>query len=196
VPGIFFICALAGLGVPLPEDVCVLFAGVQVSAGLVDLFPALVAAYFGILVRDVLGWTIGRVLGGWLLSRPMVHRLLGAERLARAAGIVETRGSVAVLIGRGLVGMRIPVFVMSGASGIPLTQFVLWDMVGLLFTTPILVGLGGIFGAPAIDLAREILARFGWVPFAIAILAGAIILWQLKTRRGTGGPRGGAEAST
>jgi len=172
-PGVFLICLFAGIGLPFPEDIAVALVGVQVKSGAVLLWPALVLAGLGTLGRDVIVWMLGRHFGDWALQRPWVNRLIGVKRIERARALVVRRGGMSVLVGRGFVGMRIPVFFMTGSMRIPLQQFIKWDGLGLMITTPILVGLGAYLGAPMIDGLIAVLRQGWWVPWA---LGGAVVL--------------------
>lgn len=165
--GLFLVCLFAGIGIPFPEDIAVALVGVQVKAGTLTLGPALVLAALGTLGRDMIVWTLGRYLGDWALQRPWVSRLVGAKRIDKARALVIKRGSLSVLSGRALIGMRVPVFFVSGTMGIPLIQFVKWDVLGLMVTTPILVALGAYLGAPLVDGLRATLAQAGWVPWIL-----------------------------
>ena len=169
--GIFLICLFAGIGIPFPEDVAVALAGVQVKSGSVNLWPALALAGLGTLGRDIIVWCVGRYFGDWALQRPWLSRLIGAKRIENARTLVLKRGALSVLLGRALVGMRVPVFFVTGTMRIPLVHFIKWDVLGLMVTTPILVGLGAYLGAPLVDGLRASLAQAGWIPWVL----GAVI---------------------
>ena len=177
-PGVFLLCLLAGIGIPCPEDIAVAIVGVQVKSGAVSLWPALLLAGLGTLGRDVIVWTIGRFAGDWALQRPWLGRLLGVKRIEKARALVVRRGSCSVLAGRALIGMRVPVFFVTGTMGIPLIQFIKWDALGLMITTPILVGLGAYLGAPLVEGLRTGLAQAGWVPWLMGAIL--VILFSFK----------------
>ena len=128
-PVVFALCAASGLLLPLPEDVPVLLAGIAASTGEVTVLPAIGGALAGVLVRDLVLFGIGRLLGEAAFRRPLLVRLVGAKRLSFARAMVSGRGARAVFAGRFLIGVRAPVFVTAGALGLPLRDFVLWDLV-------------------------------------------------------------------
>lgn len=177
-PGIFFLCLFAGIGVPLPEDIAVALAGVLVATGEVNWLPALALAWLGILGRDSIVWCLGRFFGDWALRREWVLRLLGRARVDRARDLVVRRDSLAVLTGRALIGMRVPVFFVAGTMGISFRKFVLWDALGLLVTTPILLGLGAYLGEPIVDILTAMLAKVGWMPVALVCVVGVLLLMK------------------
>ena len=188
-PGIFFLCLFAGIGVPLPEDIAVALAGVLVATGEVNWLPALALAWLGVLGRDSIVWCLGRFFGDWALRRKWLLRLIGAHRVDRARALVIRRDSLAVLMGRALIGMRVPVFFVAGTMGVPFRKFVFWDALGLLVTTPILLGLGAYLGEPIVDILTATLAKVGWLPFAMGCAVGVLFLMkraQMKRAKESG----------
>lgn len=181
-PGLFVLCATSGILVPLPEDFALLYAGVRLASGDWAWAPAVAVAVAGVLARDVIAWSIGRGLGGWLLESPRARRLLGGAKLDRARAMVSERGALAVLFGRFLVGFRSPVFVMSGAMGVSLRAFVLWDLLGLLVAVPVTISLGYAFGEPMADLAFWLLQRFRLVVLGISLLGLGWAAWRWRAR--------------
>lgn len=182
-PGLFLLCATSGLLVPLPEDFSLLYAGVRLASGDWEWGPTLAVAVSGVLVRDVVAWGIGRTLGAWLLDAPWARRVLGRAKLDRARRLVAERGAIAVLVGRFLVGFRSPVFVASGAMGVSLRSFVLWDLLGLLVAVPLTVSLGWAFGEPMADLAFWGLQRIRLVVLCALVLAAGWTTWRWRSRQ-------------
>lgn len=150
-PGLFGVCALAGLLVPVPEDVVLLYAGIRIDHGHFSWIPTLLATCSGVLLRDVIVYWIGRTVGDWLLARPWLPRLVGPKKLARSLRLVEEHGTGAVVVGRLLVGMRTPVFLVAGASGVGFRKFVAVDALGIVVTVPFFVLLGFWFGTPIVE---------------------------------------------
>ena len=79
--------------------------------------------------------------------------------------------------------MRVPVFFVAGTMGIPLVHFVKWDFLGLLITTPILVGLGAYLGAPLVDGLRSTLAQAGWIPWILGALLAIFFITRFALNR-------------
>ncbi len=160
--GLFWLCALSGIAVPVPEDVPLLYAGIRIEAGSLAWAPTLGVALSGVLVRDLAAYAIGRYVGAWLLRSSLVIRLVGQSRLDRARRLIEDHGSRAVLAGRFMIGLRAPLFMVAGAMGTRVTRFLLWDVLGLLVAVPGMVVLGYVFGAPLIDLALWFMRSSRW----------------------------------
>lgn len=182
-PGLFLFCALSGIAFPLPEDVSLLYAGSRIQAGQMAWGPVLLTAFFGVMVRDVLAWSTGRVLGDWLLETTLVRRMIGRRRIERARSMVEERGSGAVLAGRFLVGLRAPIFLVAGAMGVSFRRFVVWNALGLLVAVPATLALGAVFGEPLAEgafwVARQ--GRLGFVGLGATLAA--LALWRWRSLR-------------
>jgi membrane-associated protein len=175
-------CTFSGLGIPVPEDVPLVLAGTRLAEGALRWEAVLPVAFGSVLLRDSLAYGLGRLLGDRLLTSTTVARVLGAKRIARARRLVSDQGAVAVLVGRVLVGFRVPVFVVAGASGLPFRRFFAFDLAGLLVTIPTALLLGATVGAPLLD------AMWAYVPrsreaFALLTLGAAALVWSRARRR-------------
>ncbi len=180
---LFLLCAASGVVVPAPEDLALLLAGTQIAAGELSAGPAMVAGIAGILVRDSLFFMGGRLLGAGLFSNPWVLRLFGESRLVRARVAVAQRGNLAVLMGRAAVGFRAAAFLVAGAMGVPITAFVLWDLIGLVLMVPLVLTLGVVVGAPALAAAEWLVAQPALLALVIG-LVGASVFLIARTRTG------------
>jgi len=178
-PGLFFMCSLSGLLVPVPEDVALLYAGLRVGSGAFGWGPALIIAMIGVFIRDVLAFGIGRLVGDKVLSRPSLRRMLGERRLARASSMVERNATTSVLFGRGFIGFRTPVFFVAGASGVSLRRFALVDALGILVTVPAVVIVGYAFGEPMLDVGLQLMRSTRWLAVGFTLLA---LLWLARQR--------------
>lgn len=181
-PGLFLFCVISGLVIPLPEDFSLLFAGMRIAEGRFTWLPTCLVAIAGVFVRDVGSWGLGRLLGPPVLQWRWVKFLFGEPKLERAQAMVRDHGGRAVLIGRTLVGFRAPVFVVSGALGVPLRTFAMYDLVGLVVIVPFTVALGFYFGQPVVDVMFYGLQRARAVVALAVFITIAWMAWS-RTRR-------------
>jgi membrane protein DedA with SNARE-associated domain len=173
-PGLFLICVVSGLGVPLPEDFALIYAGARIASAEYAWTPVLLVTVAGVLVRDLGAWGIGHVFGVRLLQWRWTRRFLSASRLDRATAMVEKNPATAILTGRFLIGFRAPVFMVAGATGVGLRTFVVWDVLGLLVAVPGTILLGYIFGAPIADGVFWALQR---ARLTVVLLTAAALMW-------------------
>ena len=179
--GLFLVCALSGIAFPVPEDVALMFAGTQIKAGNVHWLPTILVTICGVFFRDLVAYSVGRFVGGWLLQRPLIHRFLGKRKIEKARALVEKRGSKAVFFGRFMVGVRATVFLVAGASGVPLRKFVFWDLAGMVVAVPGVVIVGFLFGAPILEMGAWLLGRTSLLMGVLLVLAlawGAYKVWR------------------
>jgi membrane protein DedA with SNARE-associated domain len=183
-PGIYALCATAGILVPVSEDVPVLYAGLLVGTDKLSLFPTLAVAFAGVWTRDMIAYSVGWFLGRAVLENRFVRRFLGQGHIDRALESVSRRGGVAVITGRFMVGIRASVFLTSGALGVRPTQFVLYDTLGLCFTVPLTVGLGYFFGEPAVGgVIWLVQHKTVGIAVVLGILAVVVGVWTWRRRR-------------
>lgn len=128
--GIFLALLASGMGVPIPEELPVIMAGILVGHEDTTLkwyimLPVVIA---GVVIGDGILYAMGRFWGTWLLSRRWVQRrILPAEKRAQIEKNFHDRG-IAVLLGaRLLPGIRTPIFLMAGVLRVPLGRFLIAD---------------------------------------------------------------------
>jgi membrane protein DedA with SNARE-associated domain len=149
------------------------------------MLPTAGIVFAGFMIRDSLAWTLGNQLGERILGARWFQRVITPGRIDSARRLVRDRGPTAVLGGRLMVGMRAPVFIVAGASGLPYRQFIYWDTIGMVITTPTLLALGYYVGPPVVSWAESALP---WVRNALMIAIGcavAIAWWRRHRASGS-----------
>jgi membrane protein DedA with SNARE-associated domain len=173
---------VAGLGVPVPEDIMLLAAGVLVHRGEVTYWGALGACAFGVIVGDTTIFLIARRLGPAALQRRPLKWLITPARHARIEELFARHGNVIVFMGRHMAGLRAPIFAMAGIHKVKLSQFWLWDGLGLCVSAPIVIGIGYLL-ADKLDEAKAHLKSFETVVIGLLALAAiGFFVWR-KLRR-------------
>ncbi|MCB9684741.1 MAG: DedA family protein [Alphaproteobacteria bacterium] len=182
-PALWLACATSGILAPMPEDFPLVYAGTRVADGSWTWGATLAVAVLGVATRDLIAWTVGRLLGDWLLHRHWIRALVGRKSLDRAQRIVTRHGSVAVLFGRFFIGFRAPVFAVAGAMGVPLRAFAAYDLVGLVVAVPLAVAVGYEFGPSVTEALAAVVERTRLV-IAIAVLLGVpYVAWKVSAAR-------------
>jgi membrane-associated protein len=182
-PGLWLACFGSGLFVPVPEDVPLMYAGIRVSQGAWSWPATLMVAFFGAATRDVVCWMVGRHLFGWMIHTGRFSWLVNPRRVERAERLLRRHGAMAVMMGRFMVGFRVPFFVTAGAMGIPLRSFVAYDSLGLMVAVPLAVSLGFWFGEPIAELTAVMLNRAGLVALVLAVVGVALLALRHVVRR-------------
>jgi membrane protein DedA with SNARE-associated domain len=165
---------------PVPSEVVLPVVGLQVSAGQLLFWAAVLAATAG----SVLGASALYALGRWG-GRPLAlwaPRLLGGrqDRLARVESWFARRGSGIVLLGRLVPGVRSVVSIPAGTLRMPVGRFLVLTAVGSLGWNAALIGAGLALA----DQWRTVLTAIpAAVPYVVAAsVVGGLLLALHRTR--------------
>ncbi len=169
---------IAGLGLPIPEDLMLLAAGVLVHRGEVSFAGALIACAIGVFIGDTTIFLMARRLGPAALTRRPFRWLITPERHVRIEAMFARYGNVIVFMARHMAGLRAPTFAMAGLHGMPLSKFWLYDGLGLCVSAPVVIGIG-YWLADNLDGARALLERFELVVIA-CLVTGVVglVVWR------------------
>lgn len=148
---------VGGLGVPLPEDLALLAAGVLIERGAVNPVLAFVAVFAGVLGGDAALFFLARRLGPGAYDRKVIRRVLPPERRRKIEAAYERYGGRLVFLARHVAGLRAAAFAMAGIHGMRPLRFVLWDFAAACVSVPLVVGLG-YYGSMHVDRVRAGLA--------------------------------------
>ncbi|MDP6934295.1 MAG: VTT domain-containing protein, partial [Myxococcota bacterium] len=105
---VFVALLLAPFGLPVPEDISLLVAGVLVHWDKAEVWQALVVGYLGVVIGDCFVWTIGRKVG--LHPSGLLPRLVGSEKIERITRFYDRFGDWAIVLCRQVPGLRAPAF--------------------------------------------------------------------------------------
>jgi membrane protein DedA with SNARE-associated domain len=143
--GIFLILFAAGLGVPIPEEVPVLAAGVLAHEGVIRWWIALPVCIAGVLSGDIALYWIGHHWGERILEWRMVRYVLTREREERLMSAYRRHGVKIVFTARHVMGLRAAAFLTAGIAHVPFWKFLLVDAVAALVGVPVGFGIAFLF---------------------------------------------------
>lgn len=180
---LFVLLLLCGVGNPIPEDLVLMTAGYLAFSGQVKLVPMLIVCYVGVICGDLLLYQLGYHYGQKIIDHPRLMRLAPPARVARIRHNFERWGKWSIGLARFLPGLRAPTFLMSGVMRIRFRTFTLLDGIGGLFSVPLFVGLGFVFGGNLDGLRHDIRHISHWIMAGgvVAILCFLAWLW-LRSR--------------
>jgi len=145
----FIALVLTPFGLPIPEEVSLLTAGVLVGKGHSNILIGWILGFLGVTTGDVISWYFGRRVG--LEPTGFVSKLIGEEQIKDIEQFYRKWGDWAIVISRQVPGMRFPTFFFAGASAVSLGRFYLIDGLSALITVNLYFGLGYYF---AEDIGR------------------------------------------
>jgi membrane protein DedA with SNARE-associated domain len=179
--GIIIFLVLTGGGLPIPEEVPIVLAGVFSSQGQLAPEWAFAACLLGALLGDSLMYSIGYHFGhGLLLRHPKFAKFLGAQREEYFEQAIQRHSFKVMLLARFMVGVRGPVYLAAGVVRMPFRRFILCDLVCATLVVGTFFSLSYFYGE---EIAR-VLRKAEWNLTLVVLLVGGIaFLWWMRRRR-------------
>jgi len=169
-----------GIPVPVPSDLLMVGAGIQLAAGAYSPIALLVALAIAVFLGGSIQFLLARTAGRAIVYRLAAMVGLGPDRLDRAVARLAAGGSRAVFVGLNIPGARAAVIPAAGLARLAFVPFTVATIAGSLVFYGWHIALGYLAGAPAAAL----LERYSLaVLIAIAALALAGLLVWLGMRR-------------
>ncbi|MFZ1934090.1 MAG: DedA family protein [Thermoguttaceae bacterium] len=181
---------LTGAGLPLPEEVFIVAAGVLSAPpnATLDPFVAFGCCLFGALVGDCVMYWIGYHFGrGVLRERRWFSRWVTPEREEHIEEMFHLHGLKVFFVARFLVGLRTPVYLTAGILRLSFKKFVLIDLICATTVVGSFFGLAYYFG----ENISKWIRRGEWgltVSVVIAVACVAFFLWRRYRRKGLTSP--------
>jgi membrane protein DedA with SNARE-associated domain len=182
--GIFTLLVLTGLGLPLPEEVVVVAAGIASSHGTLDPWWAFPVCLVGALAGDTILYSLGYHFGHSLVYRhPRMAALLHADREARLEQMVRKHEVKVLVLSRFMVGIRAPVYLAAGILRVPFARFFLIDVISGTAVVSLFFGLSYAYGERLTRLIKQ-----SEIGLTVAIAVGVAVLvctvwWKRRRRR-------------
>jgi membrane-associated protein len=164
---------LGSAGLPIPTGLLVLAAGALARQGLLDWATAALVALAGVVLGDLVSYSLGRLSEGWVQRAMVRRRPLWAKAVACFRGF----GALAIYSTRVvLTSLDVPTNLVAGSSRYALGRFVVYDVAGRLTWLALYGGLGYIAGQqwPAVSQA---IRQYGlWIGLVAAAAVGLYAL--------------------
>ncbi len=181
--GLFALLMFGIIGVPVPEESLLTFAGVMVYHGRLELVPTLLAAFLGSSCGITVSYTVGRGVGRVLTRRLGRAVRVSPEQMQRVEAWFERSGHWALLWGYFLPGIRHLTAVVAGATRLPYVDFAFFAYAGALLWSFTFVSLGALAGRQwarvSAQVHQNLLITSGVV---IVGLLAALVLGRLLRR--------------
>ncbi|MCB9892280.1 MAG: DedA family protein [Planctomycetes bacterium] len=179
----FLVLFLCGLGLPIPEEVTLVFAGYLAHIGLVNPLLVIAVCAGAILAGDLMPYLAGRIWGERLLVVLVAKRWVTRKRLRKFNQLFLRWRAWAIFFARFFPGVRSVAYYVAGTLRMPVWRFLLFDFIGVLVTVPTFVLVGNHFGED-IDQGIQTLKKYEQT--AMLAIGGGItlvILWVWWRRR-------------
>ena len=137
--------ALTQLGIPVPETVFEVAAGIVAQRGGLQVAIPVVTCCIAVLVGDLMLFYLARLFGTRAFERRPLRWLLPPRALPRIDALFAKHGSLTIFVARFINGVRAAAFVLAGMRRMPLRQFIIWDGAAILVTVPPFAAIGFLF---------------------------------------------------
>ncbi len=182
--GIIVILILTGSGLPLPEEVPIIAAGMASSVGTLHPWWAFLSCVIGALLGDVVLYAIGYHFGRSLVTRhPRIARLLHAEHEAKIEEMLRRHGLKVFFLARFMVGIRAPVYLTAGVLRMSFRRFLLIDAFCATCVVGVFFGLSYAYGERVAGWVRDSEIGLTVVVASVAACMLGVFLWRRYRRK-------------
>ncbi|MCR8630393.1 MULTISPECIES: DedA family protein [Paenibacillus] len=144
--GIFLALALGVVGLPIPDELLLTFIGNKVAQGKLVLLFALGSAFLGGITGITLSYFIGQKLGLPLLIKYGRKIHITAERIEKTQHKMNKYGSMLLVFGYFVPGLRHIIAITAGTSNMNYRKFALFSYTGALLWCAFFIFIGRGFG--------------------------------------------------
>lgn len=184
-PALLGILIIASLGIPIPEDIPLIAAGVVLheQPEIASWHGTILVALLGIMSGDIVLYSLGRRWGRDVVNHRSVNWIVTPERYTKVVEKFHQRGSWFVFFGRFVMGIRAAMCIVAGATHFPFWRFLLADLAGALLSAPLFIVLGYIFAESLPTLQRYVTDVQGIVLISIGVGTLIYIVYRIRRRR-------------
>lgn len=183
---VFFVLVIAGLGVPIPEELSIVTSGYLVAVSHMHFGITLAVCYAGVLAGDIVTYILGRYGGRWFLGTSLFRYMVRRRHIAQAQYYYRRYGPRALLAARQAPGLRFPAFFTAGILKMRFREFILYDSAAALVSMPVVYLIAYFFG-PRVREALSLVVRIGDVTTVVvatvlilSVFAYIIYRWRKK----------------
>ncbi|MGG5804526.1 DedA family protein [Bacillus mycoides] len=166
---LFFCLWLGIIGMPIPDEMIVMSGGFVSSLGILNVIPAFVLTYLGVVSGLSLGYIIGKVFGTKVLDKLMKKKK--AKYLLKSQQMVEKYGHYALVTSYFIPVVRHIVPYLVGMNNMSFKTYALYSYTTGFVWTLVYFVLGSLFGQhieSIVAVAIKYGAYFGGIVFVIA----------------------------
>jgi len=178
--GIFFLMFLESSFFPFPSEVVMPPAGYLAAKGKLSLELAVICGTMGSLAGALFNYYIAFLLGRPFLERYGRYIFLGSGNLQKVDIFFKNHGSISILTGRLLPGIRQYISLPAGISKMNPLFFTIFTLIGAGIWVTILTLLGYTVGNNETLLQKHLhTATIGCILFSLLII-GLYIVWRKR----------------
>jgi membrane protein DedA with SNARE-associated domain len=184
-PTLLLIFIVASLGIPIPEDLPLIAAGVilRTHPSIASWTGTFVVSGIGIMSGDMILYTLGRRWGRDVFAHRSVSWLITPARFESLSTRFRRHGVWMVFFGRLFVGVRAAMCLTAGVTHFPFYRFFLADLAGAAMSIPVFVSLGYVFAGMIPTLRSYLSGAQAVLAVLLAVGVGLFIAWEVRRHR-------------
>jgi membrane protein DedA with SNARE-associated domain len=182
--GILAALLLGSVGVPIPEEMPIVAAGILSHEGLARWWLALPVCVVGVLAGDVVLYWAGRRWGERLLGWRVVRYVLTRSRADWLKAAYREHAMKTVAMARHVTGLRAAAFLTAGIARVPFWKFILADAAAAAVTVPLAFGLAYFFTHQINAILADVHRVERWLALAgLVAVAAALVVYSARGNR-------------
>ena len=182
--GILVTLLLGSLGVPIPEEVPVVAAGVLSREGLARWWVALPICVLGVLTGDMVLYWVGRRWGERVLGWRVVRLVLTPPRAEWLQAAYREHAMKTIAMARHVTGLRAAAFLTAGIARVPFWKFTLADTAAAIVSVPLAFGLAYFFTHQVAAILADAYRVERWLALVgLAMVAGGLVVYAARWNR-------------
>ncbi len=180
---IILVLTLTGMGLPIPEEVVIIAAGVLSSHDQLNPWLAFGACLVGAVLGDCASYWIGFHFGrSFIRDHHWWNRFVTPEREQTMERMIQAHGFKMLFLARFLIGLRSTLYITAGILHVPFRRFILVDLACAAIIIGVFFGLSYQFGEVVTGWIRG--AEWTVTAVVVAVLvAAAIFFWRRYRHR-------------
>lgn len=186
---LFFLLLGGAIGLPIPEDLPLLLAGILLHEGRAELDVTFVVAYVAILLGDLIIYAAGRKIGPSLSKKSWFPIRISESQMRRMKYKLDKRSLLMIFVARHLFYLRTLTFLSCGALKMNPWRFFLADAAAALISVPLVLALG-YFAAEHYDYVVALIKRAKfWSLIVALLLIVAFCIYHKRKKRNAPAPK-------
>lgn len=182
--GILAALLLGSLGVPIPEEMPVVAAGILSHEGLARWWLALPVCVLGVLSGDVVLYWAGRRWGERVVGWRVVRRVLTPARAEWLEAAYREHAMKTIAMSRHVAGLRAAAFLTAGIARVPFWKFIVADAAAATVSVPLAFGLAYFFTHQIAAILADVHRVERWLALAALLLvAGGLVVHGVRWSR-------------
>lgn len=185
-PTLLLVLIVASLGIPIPEDVPLIAAGVLLKThpDVGTWAGTLFIAMLGIMSGDLVLYYAGKKWGSDVVTHRFVRWLITPRRFRKTSASFRRYGMWYCFFGRFIMGVRSVMCITAGATRFPYWKFFIADCCGALLSVPFFVWLGYVCADMIPTLEAYLTGVKGALFLAVLLVViGLVVTYRVRSYR-------------